>query len=266
VCDAGGVEIRWTASWPDENDPVFRVGRRGDKLVAEWVGFARLVSNREGTMSELVAEPGVDPALVEKLRDGEAEALLRHLRGGVTLHAGAAVVDGVAVALLGDSGAGKSTMVAALCDVAGSGFVSDDMLIVEAQGEVVARGGDRASWVTRDTAAALGHAWSGPHDKMLVDRKTGSDVRLGAIACLAFGEKVRATPVTGRAAFEWLSKSMLRFVVDEGDVVVRDMDALSRIAAKVPVVRLERRRGLDVMRQDLADIVGALGASTRRPW
>jgi hypothetical protein len=242
------------------------VGRRGPELVAEWVGFARLFSNREGTASELVAEPGVDPALVGKLRDGEAEALLRHLRGGVTLHAGAVVVDGVAVALLGDSGAGKSTMVAALCDVAGSGFVSDDMLVVEADGEGVSvRGGDRASWVTRDTASALGHAWSGQQHKMLVYRKTGGDVRLGAIACLAFGDAVRATPVTGRAAFEWLSKSMLRFVVDEGEVVVRDMDALSRIAAKVPVVRLERRRGLDVMRKDVADVVGALGASTRRP-
>jgi energy-coupling factor transporter ATP-binding protein EcfA2 len=56
------------------------------------------------------------------------------LRGLEVFHAGAVAVDGGAVALLGPSGAGKTSIAMALCGL-GAGFLADDVLSVERDGD-----------------------------------------------------------------------------------------------------------------------------------
>jgi hypothetical protein len=56
------------------------------------------------------------------------------LRGLEVFHAGAVAVDGHAVAFLGPSGAGKTSIAMALCRM-GATFLADDVLSVEREGE-----------------------------------------------------------------------------------------------------------------------------------
>jgi|GEM_PF-2206652 len=55
------------------------------------------------------------------------------LQGRITIHANVIAVDRFAVAFAGDSGKGKSTLTA-YCASRGAGFVTDDVLLVDAEG------------------------------------------------------------------------------------------------------------------------------------
>lgn len=73
---------------------------------------------------------------------GSVLGILLHLRGSVVLHASASIIDGGAVLFCGMSGAGKSTICAALGE-RGYALVSDDLC-------VLSRGEDGRLWVNAD--------------------------------------------------------------------------------------------------------------------
>lgn len=73
---------------------------------------------------------------------GSVLGILLHLRGSVVLHASASIIDGGAVLFCGRSGAGKSTICAALSE-RGYTMVSDDLC-------VLSRGEDGRLWVDAD--------------------------------------------------------------------------------------------------------------------
>ncbi len=73
------------------------------------------------------AHLGTDPGLAPILLTGTIAAYLLTLGGALVLHASAVEVDGGALAFVGTSGQGKST-VAALCCASGYPLVTDDLL------------------------------------------------------------------------------------------------------------------------------------------
>lgn len=73
--------------------------------------------------------PGVDVGFLPVLAAGTVLAVHLKLRGELVLHASAVKVDGRALAFVGASGMGKSTLAALLC-TAGAQLVSDDVLRV----------------------------------------------------------------------------------------------------------------------------------------
>jgi hypothetical protein len=91
------------------------------------VGAFRIRGGREIVVEPL---PGVDEAVVRLSLLGPALAVLLHQRGFLVLHASCVVMDGVAVAFLGDSKWGKSTTAAALYR-SGRPLVADDVLAVD---------------------------------------------------------------------------------------------------------------------------------------
>ena len=72
---------------------------------------------------------GTDPGMRAIMTTGTLLALQLYLRGRTVLHASAVERDGTAVAFLGHSGMGKSTLAALLC-AAGARVVSDDVVPV----------------------------------------------------------------------------------------------------------------------------------------
>ncbi len=84
------------------------------------------------TADKIVAEPevGLDDAVLRSFLLGPAVGTLLHLRGHLVLHASAVRFGERAVAFLGDSEFGKST-VAAACWTAGHSLVADDVTMVE---------------------------------------------------------------------------------------------------------------------------------------
>jgi hypothetical protein len=59
-----------------------------------------------------------------------------NLQGQVAIHANAVILNGQAVAFIGYSGAGKSTL-SAFCTSCGAEFVTDDVLVINEQGDVL---------------------------------------------------------------------------------------------------------------------------------
>ena len=85
-------------------------------------------------------DPSADLGLVAILVTGLLVAYLLILDGHCVLHASAVEVDGVAVAFIGRSGMGKSTM-ATLCCAAGARLVTDDVLRLDTTSGVRCVGG-----------------------------------------------------------------------------------------------------------------------------
>jgi hypothetical protein len=77
--------------------------------------------------------PGLDPDLLSVLVSGTLLAFVLAMRGKPVLHASAVEVDGAALAFVGASGMGKSTMATLLC-ADGARLVTDDVLLLDTTG------------------------------------------------------------------------------------------------------------------------------------
>jgi hypothetical protein len=243
-----GSEVRWLHVHPDESRPQFRIGRSGRDVFAEWVGQVTLRADIGGTASELIFAAGVERAVVENRLRVKIAALLGHLRGQASLHASSVARAGVAVAFIGDSGAGKSTIAAQLCLQPEVGLLSDDLtsLSFDAVGVTVSPT-DSGHLLRPDVALALGLE-PHPREKTWAAARTATKAaRLSALVALVFDDCV-AKPllrrVRGAAPFVALNRSLVRFVLDEPEVLRRDMDRLARIAERVPLYELVRARDM----------------------
>jgi hypothetical protein len=241
--------VRWLHCWPETGPAAMRLGRAGDELIAEWVGVATLRSNLAGTSNEFTVVDGApSPRIQERLREHVA-ALLRHLRGGITLHASSVARDGIAVAFIGDSGAGKSTLAAQLCADPGVELLSDDAAALhfdDARIAVVPT--ERNHWLRPDIARAMGlepgAALKVPKDAA---RPAMAATRLGAVVALAFDDSVGAPAlrrIQGAEAFSALSFSTFRFALDVPDVLRQELDGLARIVAEARMFELRRPRDI----------------------
>jgi hypothetical protein len=116
----------------------YSLGRDGDHAVLRYPGLCDFVGDRN--LSDVTAHqhPGVDPGLIPVLMSGTLLAVHLMLRGELVLHASAVQVDGTAVAFVGASGMGKSTLAAALCGH-GCALVADDVLHVDRTNRAVIR-------------------------------------------------------------------------------------------------------------------------------
>jgi hypothetical protein len=245
--------IRWVYAWPrDGATPEFRLGRWDDALVAEWVGLGTLVANRDGTRRELRPTGTMDAAVLEHVLARPIAALLRHLRGGVSLHASGVAYAGVALAFLGPSCAGKSTLATQLCEAPDVELVADDTAALDLDGPFVAiLGGETDHSLRPDIADAMGLDASGHRKLKKPARRTAAGpVRLGACVNLVFDPTV-AAPVLRRVggveAFTALSLAIVRFALDDEAILQRELDHLARVAEEAPVYELRRPRNLASM-------------------
>ena len=240
---ASPLVIRWLANANAGEATVFRIGRDGDRLVAEWAGLATLSVDRSGSDAIFNVVPGADARLVQKLETGTKRALLRHLRGELTLHASAVESRGRSIAFVGDPGVGRSTLAFALSDAADSDFalLSDDCLCVE---------GFRA--VPSEAAGWVSDARGGEKSPLTPARVSSRPSALGAIVTLAYGEALDLRQLHGGDAASTLASAMIRFVLDEPDVHRADMDRLAELAQRVAIFRLTRPRGMEHLNSTIA--------------
>jgi HPr Serine kinase C-terminal domain len=84
---------------------------------------------RNGQEIIVDAIPDGNPNILRLFLLGSALGTLLHQRGLLVLHGSVVAINGSAIAFLGESGWGKSTTVAALCDQ-GHQMVADDVLVI----------------------------------------------------------------------------------------------------------------------------------------
>lgn len=102
--------------------------------VARFYGICDFRMNRDRTHLVVHADPRASAQLAGVLLAGNIAAVLLGLAGHASLHASAVVLDGMAIAFVGDTGMGKSTLAALFC-AEGATLLADDVLRVETVGE-----------------------------------------------------------------------------------------------------------------------------------
>ncbi len=109
--------------------PTYSFARCGDRVLASFYTLADFEIDLGQRRVVSHPRPGTDPAIIPILLTGTVVAFLLSMQGALVLHASAVEVDGGALAFVGSSGQGKTTLATLFC-AAGYPLVTDDVLPV----------------------------------------------------------------------------------------------------------------------------------------
>ena len=157
VSPIDGVNVRECASphivaSPSYTGDNFCVGRDEFSLEAPEVGRFYV---RGGSEVEYSVDSGADEGWVRLYLNGQVTVALLHQRGIITFHASSFVHAGIGVMVLGESGAGKSSLTASF-SLGGAGFLTDDVTPVLFQGsQPVIRSLQESIRIRKNTADQL---------------------------------------------------------------------------------------------------------------
>jgi hypothetical protein len=256
-CD---VEVRWGSDIHDSSEPprgeVIAAYESGDTTwyTATWSGSGYLFRFRN--VGEFVISGDLSEVIVRRDRSGRAELLpillagtvcsfLLALRGETVLHASAVSIDGSALAFVGQSGRGKSTLAALLC-VDGAALVTDDVLVVDPGPPVTCLGG-ASGLRLRSAAAVIAQARPELPSRLTADDRLAfspisaplrplplSAIVIPAPSRTATEVSVRRVPPSN-ALFALLSFPRVHGW-RQSDVLSRDFATLSQIVNLIPVL------------------------------
>ena len=218
-------------------------------------------------------EPGAPETAVRILIVSFALAIVLHQRGVVALHASAVAMDGLAVAIAGNAGGGKSTTAAAL-HARGHDMVADDLLAIdlgEGSGRPILHPGFPQFKLWPEAAAALGDdADTLPRIRPGLDKRARRVTRgfrqvplpLGLIYVLEEGTAYEIQPIRPPEALEELMRHSYYVPAIASGETPRHFLQCASLASKVPVRRLRRPRSIPglpnlikLVEEDVADTV-----------
>jgi hypothetical protein len=227
----------------------------GYRLYARHFGLARIAPDGSAI---LCAPPEDEPWSWQRFLVGRVLPWAALLRGHEVLHASAVAINGRAVAFVGETGAGKTSLAVQLL-LRGAGFVTDDVLAVDAdtKGGVVAYPG--ASIVSvrpaeRELISSAG--WErlgvvlGDSVKTYVAlRGTEGPLPLGALCFIERADGAPLEPLAGDSPRRLLGSTFV-VGVQTPQRLVKQLDICAAIARDVPLLRV--RVGSSVPARELA--------------
>lgn len=217
-------------------------------VVFNWkgVGAALVRNGREVTIDP---SDGIDTADLAPYINGSILAVLLHQRGFAVLHASAVMMDGKAVAFLGEKGAGKSTF-AAFLQSRGHAMVTDDLVpIMFVNGQACVTPGFPRIRLWPDSLGPIGvDSRTLPMVNSFVkklsfrpDAFSNVPLELGRIYLLEQDDGILLEKLTVREAFiEIIRNCYLGCYVDATGHTASHFRNCSELANSVPVYRLKR--------------------------
>lgn len=205
---------------------------------------------------------------------GQALSFALLKQGVESIHATAVVVDGAAVAFLGNSGHGKSSLAAAFL-AAGHPLLTDDLLVAERRnGHLVGQPGPPRIKLFPEVARrffgsrAEGVPMNPLTEKLILPlppEACSGPVPLRAMYVLAapagpHPDGVLIQPLSGRAAFMELSSNTYNARLLDSARLRNQFQAAARLAEAVPVRRLSFPRSLDLLHRVRERIVADAAA------
>lgn len=261
------LELPELAPGGPDSDVVIRLASASDQAIRR---PPSLCCNRLGrfvvrNQSEILVEPrpGTDEQELRWFLLNRIFGELLRLRGLLLLHASSVALGSGAIAFVGRTGAGKSTL-AALFHTLGHGVLADDLIVVHADhgGEPTVHPGVAELQLLPDAAEFLG--WSPEPAHLLergkgIHRVTACDPSLSfplrRVYVLADGAARHHRPLSpGEAAIELVRNSHGAHVVRGSEGILSHFHQCMTLASRVPVFRLERPRSLDEL-PDLAESI-----------
>jgi hypothetical protein len=218
---------------------------------------------RDGREITIHPREGVEDRVLRLFLLGPTFGALLHQRGVLVLHASVVILGGEAVAFLGGSGWGKSTMAAAFHN-SGHTVVTDDQAAIEMKYDEI--GGDQvlvlpslpqlklwpeSAALFEDDLSTLPQLHPG-HDKRarrLRERFASTPVPLSHIFVLHYGDDLANDPLNRREALlELMAHSYCAAIIEPEDAPAH-LQQCAQIAARVSVSRLTRPRSLQQLPQ-----------------
>lgn len=255
-------QAQWVQHWPssDGPEPWLSAGRNERGYLLRFHGLADFeISPGERTIG-VCPRSTSDPALVRRTALGQVLPRALSLESPPVLHASAVSRDGAALAIVGASRAGKSTLASALC-AAGCSLLADDFVHVVEIGRVP---------MCRPTASAV---WIDEHAvAWLAGAVRGAAAEAGA-GCLRLVYVIEPVPegvapamarLTARDALFALFGESYRLDPADPATLEREFDRLARLVNVVPAYRLRVPRGLAHLSDTLALMLGGLDDAAHR--
>jgi hypothetical protein len=221
-----------------------------------WAGLFEFVVAADGTRIRARRLGGASrmPRVFETYLLGHVLSFALIARGLEPLHATAVMLGHGAVGFLGDCGQGKSTLAAAFVR-AGHALLTDDLLVLRADGGgfSAAAGPPRlklfADPARRLLGAVHGTPMNGRGSKLVFPlgaRAAREAAPLRALYVLRPRRRgaIRIRALSPRRAFVELTRGTFNACVLDGARLTRQFDLAARVAATVPVKRLQYPRGL----------------------
>lgn len=268
-------------------------GRRDSSTSAGWFHSESLRDDsyylRWTNLAEFLISPAGDVVHCRALRDGVEEAFHSYLlsqvlsfallkQGIEPLHATAVVIDGVAIAFLGDCGYGKSSLAASFLRD-GASLLTDDLLILQRSA------GGYAGWpgpprlklfpdVARDLlgpAAPVGtrNAFTAKALFPMAAQARSGPVPMAALYVLDRPQVfpnhgVRIDALAPKPAFLELTRNTFNSVLQGSDRLRTHMTLIADVANRVPVRLISYRRELALLPAVRAAILQDLAGFTSR--
>jgi hypothetical protein len=123
------TEYKHSRSLPN-GAPWLQVARSGDEFRLLFPGLAEFLLSGDGTRVRCSRLQETPDGTLRHLFLDQVIPLLLNLRGKLAIHASAVAVPGGTIAVLGDAGVGKSTLIGALAR-GGHALLADDCLVLE---------------------------------------------------------------------------------------------------------------------------------------
>jgi hypothetical protein len=241
----------------------------GNRFVGEVEGVATFAV-LEGQKIIVDPLPNVDDGLLNTFIVGPILAVLLRQRGLFVLHASSAVVDGVAIAFLGNSGAGKSTMAQAFHSH-GYPVMTDDVMVVQLGGDCpMVLPGYPLIKLWPESAAATGyepdslpciHGSSTKRSHQLTSGFGQAAFPLKRIYILDRGEAHRLVELSApEACVALIQHSRATMLLTNPQFRTKNFRDCTWIAEHIPVARFERKPALS----ELPDLVRLVEADLNR--
>jgi energy-coupling factor transporter ATP-binding protein EcfA2 len=251
--------LHWLHRWrrPDGRAWISLGGARHGYLL-RFTSLADFLLSRDGARILGRPRPRVSPATIRHLLLDQVLPMVFAHRGSLALHASAVRLRSGVVAFVGKSGSGKSTLCASLTRV-GRPLLADDCLVIEEQhGRAMAVPSYPGLRLRPNIVRALWHDGPrGPRVAEYSDKRRLGPRGLGVAApgpaplwalylLVPPGTRgeIRITRVVPREAVGRLLAHTHRLDITDRARLVVELEALTRLARRVPVFELAYPRGL----------------------
>ena len=253
----------------------------GGASYVRWRGLGEFLVSADGGRIWWQRAPGAHHESFQVYLLGQALSFALVKSGFEPLHGTAIVHEGQAIALLGDSGYGKSTLAAGFLG-AGCTLLTDDLLLLRpVAGGLQAQPGPARLKLLPDSAqrtlgaAATGVPMNPETQKHVIalelKHRCEAAVPLRAIYVLVPPEearrlrRMRAVPLVGRDAFTALVGNTFNRYLDDAARMQRQLVQTSAVIRTVPVRRLAHPRSFDRLGEVLDAILADSGLAARVP-